>query len=108
MAIKTVIEYHGHGYIYDNGDIPTCGFCGEGADTTIIHSGDYSGEHICESEGCCVEYMNQNILINPFEVTEEEIDICNDCGSKDVTWVRKDDSDVGFCDDCLDEDEGDK
>ena len=74
MAKKTVIEYHGSGYIYDNGDIPTCDFCGVGADTEIIHSVDYSGQHICESEGCCVEYMNQNILINPFERIEKEIE----------------------------------
>ena len=74
MAKKTVIEYHGHGYIYDDGDIPTCGFCGEGADTTIIHSGDYSGQHICESEECCMSYMNENILINPFHEVEKEIE----------------------------------
>jgi len=72
MTKKKVIEYHGHGYIYDDGDIPTCGFCGVGADEEIIHSGDYSGQHICEGEECCIEYMNQNILINPFEAKEVE------------------------------------
>ena len=40
---KTVTEYHGKGYIYDNGEIPTCDFCGVGADEEIIrHRG------ICE------------------------------------------------------------
>mgnify|MGYP003653372845 FL=1 len=74
MAKVKVTEYHGKGYIYNNGDIPTCDFCGVGADSEIIHSGDYSGEHICESEGCCVEYMNQNILTNPFEAVIKEVD----------------------------------
>ena len=74
MAKKTAIEYHGHGYIYDDGDVPECSFCGATAEETTIHSGDYSGEHICESEGCCVEYMNQNILVNPFERIEKEIE----------------------------------
>ena len=74
MAKKKVIEYHGHGYIYDDGDIPTCSFCGVGADTEIIHSGDYSGQHICEDEECCMSYMNENILINPFEAKEVEIE----------------------------------
>ena len=74
MAKKKVIEYHGHGYIYDDGDIPTCNYCGEGADNTIIHSGDYSGQHICESQECANEYMSQNIWINPFEAKEVEIE----------------------------------
>ena len=69
-----VTEYHGHCYIYDNGDIPTCDFCGVGADTDIIHSGDYSGQHICESQECANEYMSQNIWINPFEAKEVEIE----------------------------------
>ena len=67
-----VIEYHGQGYIYDDGDIPTCSFCGVGADTEIIHSGDYSGQHICEGEECASEYMSQNIWINPFEQVIKE------------------------------------
>ena len=74
MAKKKVIEYHSSGYIYDNCDIPTCSFCGIGADSEIIHSGDYSGEHICESEECMHEYMQQNIWINPFETKEVEVD----------------------------------
>ena len=74
MTKKKVIEYHGHGYIYDDGDIPTCGFCGVGADEEIIHSGDYSGQHICESQECANEYMCQNIWINPFEAKEVEIE----------------------------------
>ena len=69
---KTVTEYHGHGYIYDDGDIPTCSFCGVGADEEIIHSGDYSGQHICESEECANEYMSQNIWISPFEQVIKE------------------------------------
>ena len=74
MAKKKVIEYHAKGYIYDNGDIPTCGFCGVGADKEIVHSGDYSGQHICESQECANEYMSQNIWINPFEAKEVEIE----------------------------------
>ncbi len=74
MAKIKVTEYHGHGYIYDNGDVPECSFCGTTAETDIIHSGDYSGQHICESEECCVQYMNENILINPFEAKEVEIE----------------------------------
>ena len=74
MAKKKVIEYHAKGYIYDNGDIPTCSFCGIGADSEIIHSGDYSGEHICEGEECMHQYMSQNIWINPFEAKEVEIE----------------------------------
>ena len=74
-----VTEYHGHGYIYDNGDIPTCDFCGVGADTDIIHSGDYSGQHICESQECANEYMSQNIWINPFEAKEVEIEEEEEC-----------------------------
>ena len=67
-----VIEYHGHGYIYNDGTIPTCDFCGIGADTEIIHSGDYSGQHICEGEECANEYMSQNIWISPFEQVIKE------------------------------------
>ena len=74
MAKKTVIEYHAKGYIYDNGDIPTCNFCGVGADTEIIHSGDYSGQHICEDALCANEYMSQNIWVEPFEAKEVEIE----------------------------------
>ena len=74
MAKIKVTEYHAKGYIYDNGDIPTCDFCGVGADTDIVHSGDYSGQHICESQECANEYMSQNIWINPFEAKEVEIE----------------------------------
>ena len=74
MAKIKVTEYHGHGYIYDNGDIPTCDFCGVGANEEIIHSGDYSGQHICESQECANEYMSENIWINPFEAKEVEIE----------------------------------
>jgi hypothetical protein len=74
MAKKTVIEYHAKGYIYDDGDIPTCDFCGIGADTDIVHSGDYSGQHICEGDECMREYMSQNIWIEPFELIEKEIE----------------------------------
>ena len=74
MAKIKVTEYHGHGYIYDNGDIPTCDFCGVGANEEIIHSGDYSGQHICESQECAKEYMSENIWINPFEAKEVEIE----------------------------------
>ena len=74
MAKKTVTEYHGHGYIYDNGDIPTCNFCGATAEDEIIHSGDYSGQHICEGKECAIEYMSQNIWINPFEAKEVKIE----------------------------------
>ena len=74
MAKVKVIEYHGPGYIYDNGDVPTCDFCGIGADEKIIHAGDYSGQHICESEECANEYMSQNIWISPFEVKEIEVE----------------------------------
>ena len=76
---KIVKEYHGSGYIYDDGDVPTCGFCGTTADTEIIHSGDYSGEHICEGVECMQSYMSQNIWINPFEVKEKEIEVCDRC-----------------------------
>ena len=76
---KIVKEYHGSGYIYDDGDVPTCGFCGTTADTEIIHSGDYSGEHICEGVECMQSYMSQNIWINPFEAKEREIEVCDSC-----------------------------
>ena len=33
MAKVKVVEYHGKGYIYNNGDIPTCDFCGVGETT---------------------------------------------------------------------------
>ena len=72
MVNNKVIEYHGQGYIYDDGVIPTCDFCGIGADTEIIHSGDYSGQHICEGEECANEYMSQNLYINPFEKVIKE------------------------------------
>ena len=85
MAKKIIIEYHGHGYIYDDDDVPCCSFCGTSAEDTTIHSGDYSGEHICESQGCCVEYMNQNILTNPFEKVEKEIDVCDSCKEEEDT-----------------------
>ena len=74
MAKIKVTEYHAKGYIYDNGDIPTCDFCGVGADTDIVHSGDYSGQHICEGKECMYEYMSQNIWIEPFEAKEVEIE----------------------------------
>ena len=74
MAKIKVTEYHRHGNIYDNGDIPTCDFCGVGANEEIIHSGDYSGQHICESQECANEYMSENIWINPFEAKEVEIE----------------------------------
>lgn len=74
MAKIKVTEYHGQGYIYDNGDIPTCSFCGDNAEDTIIHAGDYSGEHICESEECMHSYMGQNVWIKPFEKVEIEVD----------------------------------
>ena len=69
-----VTEYHGQGYIYDNGDIPVCDFCGVGADSEIIHSGDYSGQHICEGEECMQSYMSQNVWIKPFEAVIKEVD----------------------------------
>ena len=74
MAKVKVTEYHGKGYIYNNGDIPTCDFCGVGADNEIIHSGDYSGQHICEGEECMQSYMSENIWINPFEAVIKEVD----------------------------------
>jgi hypothetical protein len=74
MSNKIVIEYHNSGCIYDNGSVPTCSFCGVGADNTTIHEGDYSGQHICESKGCANEYMTQNIYVNPFEAKEVEIE----------------------------------
>ena len=74
MAKVKVTEYHGQGYIYDNGDIPVCDFCGVGADSEIIHSGDYSGQHICEGEECMQSYMSQNVWIKPFEAVIKEID----------------------------------
>ena len=74
MVKVKVTEYHGQGYIYDNGDIPACDFCGVGADSEIIHSGDYSGQHICEGEECMQSYMSQNIWINPFEAVIKEVD----------------------------------
>ena len=74
MAKIKVTEYHAKGYIYDDGDIPTCDFCGVGADTDIVHSGDYSGQHICEGEECANQYMNQNIYVNRFEAKEIEIE----------------------------------
>jgi hypothetical protein len=84
MAKKKVIEYHAQGYIYDDGDIPTCSFCGVGADQGhIIHAGDYSGQHICESENCTYEYMCQNVWTKPFEAKEVEVD--------DDEWDDEDD-----------------
>ena len=74
MAKVKVTEYHGQGYIYDNGDIPVCDFCGVGADSEIIHSGDYSGQHICEGEECMQSYMSQNVWIKPFEAVIKEVD----------------------------------
>ena len=108
MAKKKKTEYHGHGYIYDDGDIPTCSFCGNTAEDETIHSGDYSGEHICESPSCAVEYMNQNILINPFEATEVEIDVCDWCEDeiKNEHFHNVDGEDV--CDYCYDEEDDDE
>lgn len=79
MSEKIIKEYHGQGYIYDDGDVPTCYSCGTTADESIIHSGDYSGQHICESQECAMEYMNQNIYINPFEIKEVSIEVCDSC-----------------------------
>lgn len=99
-------EYHGHGYIYDDGDIPTCSFCGNTAEDGIIHSGDYSGEHICEDSSCAVEYMNQNILINPFEVKEVEVVVCDWCEEqKEDCEAFHDVEGEEVCDYCYEENE---
>ena len=90
---KIVKEYHGSGYIYDDGYVPTCGFCGTTADTEIIHSGDYSGEHICEGEECMQSYMSQNIWINPFEVKEREIEVCDECEEQEDDCYCEEDED---------------
>tara|TARA_Y100000310_G_scaffold261793_1_gene271275 strand:+ start:342 stop:665 length:324 start_codon:yes stop_codon:yes gene_type:complete len=98
---KIVKEYHGSGYIYDDGDVPTCSFCGTTAETDIIHSGDYSGEHICEGEECTQSYMSQNIWINPFEVKEAEVNVCDRCDDvieEDAEMHHPNDEDVcGYC-----------
>ena len=96
-------EYHGQGYIYDDGDVPTCNFCGASADEDTIHSGDYSGEHICEGSSCAIEYMNQNILINPFEPKEVTITVCDRCDEEiddgdEIHHLGGDD----FCGHCID------
>ena len=80
-------EYHASGYIYDDGDVPTCSFCGTTAETDIIHSGDYSGEHICEGEECMHSYMAQNVWTKPFEVKEVEIEVCDICDEEgDISY----------------------
>ena len=105
MSKKMKKEYEASGYIYNDGDVPTCSFCGTTADETIIHSGDYSGEHICESEGCCREYMNNNILTSPFETKEVEIDVCDWCEDEIVNehFHKLDGEDV--CNYCYDDKE---
>ena len=102
MASRTIKEYHGKGYIYDNGDVPECSFCGTTAEDSIIHSGDYSGEHICESEECMSEYMNQNVYINSFDVVEKRVTVCDDCDEvmSDYEEFHKTDGGQDICDYC--------
>ena len=81
----------------------TCNFCGTSADEDTIHSGDYSGEHICEGSSCAIEYMNQNILINPFEPKEVTITVCDRCDEEiddgdEIHHLGGDD----FCGHCID------
>ena len=85
MAKKIIKEYHGKGYIYDDGDIPECYFCGATAENEYIHAGDYSGQHICEGRECMYEYMSQNIWVNPFEVKVIEMDVCDGCHEDEDT-----------------------
>ena len=82
---KIIKEYHGKGYIYDDGEIPECYFCGLTAENAIIHSGDYSGQHICEDKECMYQYMSQNIWVNPFELKEVEIEVCDSCKEDEET-----------------------
>ena len=78
MKIKRDI-WNGGGYLYNDGDVPECEYCGENAHKKAIYSTAHSGVLICKSESCILDYAMNNIMTDELIHEVVECEACDDC-----------------------------
>ena len=81
--IKEKDIWNGGGYLYDDGDIPECEYCGENAHNKAIFSSAHSGILLCDEEACIMDYAMNNIMTDELIHTEEEYEVCDYCEEED-------------------------
>jgi len=75
--------WEGGGYLYNDGDVPECEYCGENAHSKAIFSSAHSGVLICESNGCVMDYAMNNIMTDELIHSTEEYEVCDECEEED-------------------------
>jgi hypothetical protein len=86
MKIKKDI-WNGGGYLYDDGDVPQCDYCGENAKEKAIYSTAHSGILICDSESCILDYAMNNIMTDELIHDVVECEVCDSCKEEeDVSY----------------------
>tara|TARA_R110002020_G_scaffold394112_1_gene604196 strand:+ start:396 stop:716 length:321 start_codon:yes stop_codon:yes gene_type:complete len=104
MANKTIIEYHGPGYIYDNGEIPSCDYCGKDETETSCYPTAHSGVMCCQDQECMNGYMNDNVLCEGFTREEKTVTICDTCSEEKSDFEEFHDIDgEEICDYCYED-----
>jgi len=66
MTEKTKGHYEASGYIWDEGEVPECEYCGKQATMTT----PTSGVHLCDESECACTYVSDNA--DPIEFVEPE------------------------------------
>ena len=105
MATKIIKEYHTSGYIYDDGEIPECDYCGKNEEETSISPTAHSGVMCCSNQECMNDYMNNNILCDSFEVVEKKVVVCDRCDETDDVSDYHVIEGEDVCDYCIEEEE---
>ena len=96
---KTLTIYNGGGYLYDDGDVPNCEYCGTGAEDSSIYATAHSGILICDKQSCISEYAMNNILCDRLEEETKTIKVCDRCEEEDDYFHKNTDGEE-FCDYC--------
>ena len=99
---KTISIYNGGGYLYDDGDVPNCEYCGTSAEDTSIFATAHSGILICDEQSCISEYAMNNILCDRLEEETKEIKVCDRCEGEVTVddYFHKNSDGEEFCDCC--------
>ena len=82
--IKTRKVYKSNGYDFGE-EIPTCSYCGTGADSSEIWETHVCSDFICGEIDCWNEYMMGQVIHNQIECEDEEYEVCDDC-EKEEDW----------------------
>lgn len=64
-------HYASNGYLFDEGEIPQCDFCGRNAEEVTIFETPHSGILLCEKIECLQSYARDNIYQEQVEYFSE-------------------------------------